>query len=159
MSLKSSDSYGAINYRIATEDLIKTHQHVPLLETVRRLYEDRGMQPENAIKKAKDSIVWEKHPKQTIPNVKLFGVHHRPDFVAYIDGMSVAIEVKKGDKGSGLREGLGQCLVYSTRYDFVIFLFIDISKSKKIVDSMVNDDEMAIVEDLWEHNNVLFNVV
>ena len=42
-------------------------------------------------------------------------------------GIRIAVEVKRGQSGSAIREGIGQALVYaaSQDFDFVNYLFID----------------------------------
>ena len=55
-------------------------------------------------------MLWEGDVNTTVNNFTFFGTQHRPDFVVKIDRLSVAVEVKKGETGSSLREGIGQSL-------------------------------------------------
>ena len=49
--------------------------------------------------------------------------------------------------------------LYSSAFDFVVYLYVDISKDKKIRDSMVGEKEQELINDLWDNHNVLFQVV
>ena len=158
-SLTSIESFGKINYKRNDESFIKSHQHPFLLSTLADIFKERGYDKKKACKKAGESVVWESDNHQTLSNVKLFSVNHRPDFLINIDGMKIAVEIKKVDKGCSIREGIGQSIVYSRRYDFTILVLIDCTKNKKIAKSLKNDDEMSIVEDLWGHFNVKFVIV
>ena len=109
--------------------------------------------------KAKNCLLWEGDVNTTVNNFTFFGTQHRPDFVVKIDKLSVAVEVKKGETGSSLREGIGQSLVYSSSFDFVVYLYVDISKDKKIRDSMNGAKEQELINDLWDSHNALFQVV
>lgn len=158
-ALKSPDIYGVINYRKQSEDKIKTYMHQPLLDTVRKLYEDRGLTNGTAVQRAKDSLVWESNVAQTLHQTKMFGVWHRPDFTIDIDGIRIALEIKKGNNGSSIREGIGQSVVYSHDYDFVVYLFVDISPDKRMVKSLGEELESKIIADLWNNHNVMFDIV
>ena len=61
--------------------------------------------------------------------------------------------------GSSLREGIGQSLVYASAFDFVVYLYVDISKDKKIRDAKNGTHEQALIQELWEDHNALFEVV
>ena len=77
-------------------------------------------------------MLWEGEANTNINNFTFFGTQH-PDFVVKIDKLKVAVEVKKGESGSSLREGIGQSLVYASAFDFVVYLYVDISKTKRFV--------------------------
>jgi hypothetical protein len=158
-SLKSPDIYGVINYKKQSEDKIKSYQHQPLLNTIKDIYEATGMLASNAIEKAKKFLIWESNVTQTLNNMKLFGVSHRPDFLVLMDGMRIAVEIKKGKNGSSIREGIGQSITYSHHYDFVVYLYIDITEDKRILNSIDGEKESNIIADLWSHNNVMFDIV
>jgi len=89
----------------------------------------------------------------------LFGTQHRPDMEVNINDITIAIEIKKGDTGTDVRSGLGQCLVYQTKYSFTLFLFIDTSSDKRILNSIKSDKEMGLINSLWDNYNVMFNIV
>ena len=86
------------------------------------------------------------------------GANHRPD-MAINDHISVAIEVKRGFNGASIREGIGQSMVYSTYYDFVVYLFIDTNKDKSIRKSLGNPPEQQFIKTLWDNHNIKFVVV
>ena len=87
------------------------------------------------------------------------GTSNRPDMTVEANGVRVAIEFKKGYNGSSLRDGFGQSIIYSTAYDFVIYMFIDISDEKKIVNGATSVVEQAFLEKLWDNFNIKFLVV
>ena len=86
------------------------------------------------------------------------GANHRPD-MAINNHISVAIEVKRGDNGASIREGIGQSIVYSTKYDFVVYLFIDINKNKCIKNSLGDPHEQQFIKMLWDRHNIKFIVI
>jgi len=133
-----------------------------LLNEVTRLYEEyKGLKSETARERAKKNLLWEGNVNTTVHNVLFFGTSHRPDLVLqFEEGLRIAIEIKRGDSGDSIREGIGQSLVYSAcSFDFVVLLFIDTSKEGKIVNSMSGDKESRFIEQLWFEHNVLFSVI
>ena len=158
-ALKSPEIYGVINYERQKEDMIKQYLHQPLLEAVKEILLDRGIVPKNAVKTAQKCLLWESNRTQTISNIKMFGVGHRPDFVVKFNDMNIAVEIKRGSTGSSIREGIGQSIVYSQMYDFVVYLYIDTSKNKVILNSMNDKTESNVVKSLWTQSNVMFDVV
>lgn len=158
-ALKSPDVFDIINYKRSSEDKIKHCMHMPLANAIKKLYEDRGLRNGTVVKKVKESLIWESNRNQTLSNIKLFGVQHRTDFLVIIDGVKIAIEIKKGDTGSSIRGGIGQSIFYSNHYDFVIYLYIDTTKDDRIKKSMKDPKENAIIKELWKNNNVMFDVI
>ena len=75
------------------------------------------------------------------------------------EGVTIAIEFKKGDRGSSLREGFGHSIVYSTAYDFVIYMFIDVSEDGRIVNGSTAVNEQKFLQNLWDNFNVKFAIV
>ena len=110
-------------------------------------------------RKAEESVLWESASNSTINYIHSFGVQHRPDFVVNIEDLKIAVELKRGEDGSAIREGIGQSVVYSTNYDFVVYLLIDISKDKKIKNSLKEASEEYITSSLWEKFNIKLIVV
>ena len=96
----------------------------------------------------------------TVNHIRFLGVQHRPDFVVKLVGIRIAVEVKRGQSGSAIREGIGQALVYaaSQDFDFVNYLFIDTSRDKKIRDSLQQGLNAGFVASLWDFYNVRFHV-
>ena len=155
----NEDIYDVIDYKRKSEDAIKQHMYHPLLKKLEQRLLDKGISPKNSTIKAKQSLIWEGNKQSVLHNMMLFGCQHRPDMELKIDGMNIAIEVKKGSRGSDLRNGFGQCLIYSTKYDFVMYLFVDTSDDKRIKNSYYSDKEYQFSTSMWENYNVMFDVV
>lgn len=159
-TLKHPDIYNTIDYRHQKEDKIKQFLYPHLLDKVTELYKkDSKISDRKAKKNAKKSLLWEGNVKTTVSNRLFLGTQHRPDFVLEFKKLSIAIEIKRGSKGSSLRESIGQSHVYSNLYDFTISLFIDTSKDKKILNSSTSDEEKKFIKGLWKKNNVRFEIV
>ena len=157
--ISSESIFETIDYRKKSEDTIKQFMYQPLVESFTKKFINDGMIEDKARDKAKDSIVWESHMQNTLHNMKLFGTYHRPDFEVKIDGLNVAIEIKKGSTGFDLRCGFGQGLMYQAKYDFTIYLFIDTSDDKSILKSLTNISEDELIDSIWNNYNILFSVV
>ena len=158
-TLKSTDDiYDIIDYRNASETKIKQFMYHPLIKTLSQIIKDTGYR-KDCVQHAKNVLLWESNKGQTLNNVTLFNVQHRPDFVVNMKNYNIAIEIKRGKNGSDLRSGLGQCVVYSKCYDYVVYLFVDTSSDKRIRDSLTQKKEKEIVDDLWKSYNVLFDCV
>lgn len=144
-----------------SESAIKTYMAPILVEGMKGIYNKLypDYEPGTIQRKADRAVIWEGDETVTINHTRLFGVQHRPDFVIRAEGVRVAIEIKRGEKGDAVREGLGQSLVYISDYDFVIVLLRDTSKDKKIVDSLDNTVESELVTALWKNFNIKFEVV
>ncbi|MBA3018774.1 MAG: hypothetical protein KJ550_01345 [Proteobacteria bacterium] len=162
-AIKSDEIFHTLDYRNKTEAYIKQYMHQILkrclLEIHRRI--SPGQKEDTLKRKASDSLMWEGDVNTTINHIRFLGVQHRPDFKVRVDGLNIAIEVKRGDSGAGIREGIGQSLVYaaSEDFDFVVYLFIDISKDKKILESLRRDRERAFVDSLWDKYNIRFDII
>ena len=159
-TLKHNDIYNTIDYRNQKEDKIKQFLYPHLLDTVTNLYKKHSdISDKTARKNAKESLLWEGNVNTTASNRLFMGTNHRPDFVVEFKGLSIAIEIKRGSKGSSLRESIGQSQVYSNLYDFTISLFIDTSKDKRILNASTSNEEKKFIKKLWAKNNVRFEVV
>lgn len=162
-ALSSDHIFKTLDYRRKTEAYLKQYMHQPLQQRMAKIVErvQPGLKPTTKALKAREALLWEGDVNTTVNNVRFLGVQHRPDFVVKLAGISIAVEVKRGDRGASVREGIGQSLVYSASedFDFVAFLFIDISKDHKIHDSVSRDTEQAFIDALWAHHNVRFSVV
>lgn len=53
---------------------------------------------------------------------------------------------------------MGQAL-YSTEFDFVLYLFVDITPNQNIRKSTEGQREKEIIEDLWNSHNVMFDII
>lgn len=119
-----------------------------------------GIKKEKAVKIIDKTFAYEKNQNLTMHNKLYFGLYHRPDAEIYIDNdLTLAIEIKKGNQGSDIRAGLGQSLVYSQFYDFVLYVFVDTSEERKIRNSSTADDEEELIKSLWGNYNIRFKVV
>jgi hypothetical protein len=162
-AISSKKIFDVIDYRNRNEDYIKQYMHQPLISELEELYEQlqtsKTIDKELIKEKAKNCLMWEGDVNTTVNNFTFFGTQHRPDFIVKIDSLDVAVEVKKGETGSSLREGIGQSLVYASTFDFVVYLYVDISKDKKICSSTYGKKEKNLITNLWENHNILFQVV
>ncbi len=119
-----------------------------------------GFSEKKSTKIAEEDFKWEQKVTTPVPSFNFFATNHRPDAVLEInEELRVAIELKKGDSGQSLRAGIGQALVYSTQFDFTIYLFIDITKALDIRSSFNGSKEQALINSLWKNYNVKFIVV
>ena len=159
-AIMDPDIYGTLNYERMTENSIKQYMYQYIVREFEKQYcKDKKCKENTAKKKAKECILWEGNKNTTVNNFKLFGGGNRPDFIIDYPGFSIAIEVKKGDSTKTVREGIGQSMTYSAKFDFVICLIVDTSKEKVIVNSLNESSEKKIVSDMWRNNNVWFVVV
>ncbi len=162
-AMKSDELFKTLDYRRKKESYIKQYMHQLLKGRLVQVHERLapGTKTDTLKRKAADSLMWEGDVKTTINHIRFLGAQHRPDFKVIVDGLRIAVEVKRGESGAGVREGVGQSLVYaaSEDFDFVVYLFVDTSKDKKILESLGRDRERAFVTSLWERYNVRFDVV
>ena len=159
-SIMDPTIYGTINYMKMNENSIKQFMYSYLLKEITYQYlKEKKCKPSRAEKKAKEIVMWEGNVNTTINNIKFMGTGNRPDFVIDFPGTSIAVEVKKGKNGAAIREGFGQATIYSTRYDFTVYLFIDITKDKRIANSCNEKKEKGVTDKLWKNNNVYFCVI
>ena len=116
-------------------------------------------QSQTIANKANASINWSGHRGKTIHNLKVLGVLHRPDFEIEVDGTRIAVEVKKGEDGSSVREGVGQSLLYSVAYHFVIYVLVDATGDFSIRESIEGMAEESLIKGLWDLFNIRLQVV
>jgi hypothetical protein len=160
--LKTPEVFKVAPYKTQPEDKIKAQQYPHLLNEVTRLYEEyKGLKPETARERAKKNLLWEGNVNTIVHNALFFGTAHRPDLVLqFEEGLRIAIEIKRGETGDAVRDGIGQAIVYSAcGYDFVVLLFIDTSKDGKVKNTITGEREARFIEQLWFENNVLFDIV
>ena len=162
-AISSKKIFDTIDYRNRNEDYIKQYMHQPLISELEELYEQlqtsKTVDKELIKQKAKNCLLWEGDVNTRVNNFTFFGTQQNPDFIVKIESLAVAVEVKKGETGSSLREGIGQSLVYASTFDFVVYLYVDISKDKKICSSTYGKKEKNLITNLWENHNILFQVV
>jgi len=159
-TLKSDDIYKTINYKNQSESKIKQFLYPYLLDKISVLYETiNKVSSETARKRAKESLLWEGNMNTTISNRLFMGTSHRPDMVVEFNDLKIAIEIKRGKDGVNIREGLGQTLIYSSLFDFTICLFIDTTSDKRILNASTSKEEKRFIKQLWDKNNIRFEVV
>ena len=89
-----------------------------------------------------------------------YGTNHRADAVFEVEeNFRLAIEIKKGNSGSSIRSGLGQSIVYSANYDFVLYFFLDTTPNKSIANADRAPHENDLTENLWDDFNIRFIVL
>ncbi len=68
----------------------------------------------------------------SVRSVSMFGKRHRPDLTINEDG--IAIEIKfLSNRLDGLKQAIGQSIIYRVRYRFVINLLVVDEKNKKVI--------------------------
>jgi hypothetical protein len=160
LAMMHEEIYGTIDYRKKSESEIKQFIYPKMIDNLSKYYmKENKLNEEKARTKARKSLLWEGNIKTTVNNFVLFGAQHRPDMVISDGNLNVGIEIKKGDDGSSIRAGIGQSIVYSQVFDFTIFLFIDTTKTKDILNSITGEKEENIICDLWNDYNILFKII
>lgn len=159
-AITHEDIFGTINYRNKSEDEIKQFIYPHLL--ARLVERELAIKPhwsrEKAKAELKQRLKWEGNVNTTVHHMLFMGTQHRPDMVLETDGLKIAIEFKRGDKGSDIRSGIGQCMIYATEYDFVIYMFVDTSRDKRIKNAQTSETEAAFIQMLWDRFNIRFAV-
>ena len=153
--------FETIDYKKQSEDKIKQFTYPILVNTLTEFLakNPRWGNRTRAREFVKERLLWEGNIKTTVHHTHFMGTKNRPDMIFEIDALRIAIEFKRGDNGKALRSGLGQSLIYSTDYSFVIYLFIDTSEDKKIRNSALLEEEEEMIESLWSKYNIKFIVV
>lgn len=158
--ISTKEIFETIDYKNQPEDKIKQFMYPSLLNKLTDyVMEKKGFSRSLAREKAKTMIKWEGNINTTVRNIQFMGTANRPDMTVDIGGANIAIEVKKGARGSALREGFGQAMVYSTVFDFVLYLFIDTSEDSRIINGATALTEENFLENIWDNFNIKFVVV
>lgn len=158
--ISSSEVFETIDYKNQSEDKIKQFIYPNLLNQLTDyVMEKQGFTRSLAREKAKTMIKWEGNVNTTVKNIHFMGTANRPDMTVDINGIKIAIEVKKGNRGSALREGFGQAMIYSTSFDFVLYQFIDTSEDGRIKNGASAITEQAFLNNIWDNFNIKFVVV
>jgi len=154
------DIFGTIKYQNQSEEKIKQFIYPHLVENLAEyVVKEQGLEKSDAKELVKKSLKWEGNVNTTVHHILFMGTQNRPDMVLEMNGIKIAIEFKRGDKGSDLRAGIGQSMIYSTHYDFVLFLFIDTSEDKRIFNATGGVNEQEFVRIMWDQYNTKFIVV
>jgi hypothetical protein len=158
--ISSGEIFETIDYKNQSEDKIKQFIYPNLLNKLTDyVMERKGFSRSLAREKAKTMIKWEGNKNTTVKNIQFMGTANRPDMTLDIEGIKIAIEIKKGNRGSALREGFGQAMVYSTLFDFVLYQFIDTSEDGRIKNGSSAITEQAFLNNIWNNFNIKFTVV
>lgn len=158
--ISSGEIFETINYKNQSEDKIKQFIYPNLLNKLTDyVMEKHGYSRSLAREKAKTMIKWEGNVNTTVKNIHFMGTANRPDMTVDIGGIKIAIEVKKGNRGSSLREGFGQAIIYSTSFDFVLYQFIDTSEDNRIKNGSSAITEQAFLNNIWDNFNIKFIVI
>ena len=158
-AITQDDIFNTIDYKNKTEDQIKQFVYPHLVQSLTQyLVENTDTTAEKAKAKVKQNLKWEGDVNTTVHHTLFMGTLNRPDMVLEMNGMNIAIEFRRGDSGNSLRSGIGQSLVYSTNYDFVMYLFIDTSKDQRIKNAQTSTKEAELMSDLWNRYNIKFTV-
>jgi hypothetical protein len=160
-AMSKDEIYETLYLQRKSESEVKDRHFRALVDCLESLHEELGRvtKQESIEKRARESVLWEGNPQTTINNIQFMGVQHRPDFEVQFDGLKIAVEVKLGDKGADIREGLGQSIVYAGEFDFVAYLFVDTSQDKKIKEGYQGKEEQLVIESLWSNYNIKFGIV
>ena len=158
-AITQDDIFNTIDYKNKTEDQIKQFVYPHLVQSLTQyLVENTDDTVEKAKVKVKQNLKWEGDVNSTVHHTLFMGTLNRPDMVLEMNGMNIAIEFRRGESGNSLRSGIGQSLVYSTNYDFVMYLFIDTSKDQRIKNAQTSTKEAELMADLWNRYNIKFTV-
>ncbi len=159
--LSSPDIFNVVDPHTWNEERIQTYMHKELSEGMIGIFESLypSQQKRTIEKKAIASLNWSGDIRKTIHNLPVMGVLHRPDFEININDIRIAVEVKLGDDGSSVREGIGQCVLYSVVYDFVIYVLVDATEDFSIRESLHGQPEQFLVSSLWDIFNIRLQVV
>ena len=143
-----------------TESQIQTEIRPMIVEYLTYQYKDRGRK--NFINEANESFYWEGQEgyyRET--KSSLFGSKNYPDFVI-TKPYNIAVEYKKNDYGSLVKQGIGQSIIHtlSQEFDYVYFLFHDTSKEENIRNSFISGiREKYIIKVLQEQFNVFLKII
>jgi hypothetical protein len=134
--------------------------HTSLYNKLTNSYKEiQGCPIESAQKYVEDNLIYGGGKLHSISKIPFLGTEHIPDFYYRFDDKTIAIEIKMGDTGYVIREGLGQSLVFRTYYDYCVCLVVDTSRDKfirKEYDSNENDKKLITI--LEKRHNILFTV-
>ena len=110
----------------------------------------------NPEKKANKSLYWGGSGKvYEGERGEAFGTKNYPDFIIKAP-YHVAVEYKKSDSGSLVKQGIGQSIMHTLckGHHYVYMLFQDENKDKKILKSIAGETEAGTIREMWEKHNV-----
>ena len=145
-AITHDDIFGTLNYKKKSEDQIKQFIYPHLVKDLTDYVVGQGQEDKEKAKEiVKSSINWEGDVNTTVSHMTI-----------EMNGMKIAIEFKKGKRGTDLRAGIGQSMIYATHYDFVLYLFVDISDDKRIQNAQGGVNELSLTGELWDNYNIKF---
>ena len=105
------------------------------------------------MQKAIEAFYWEGHQKRKGVAKMIFGGRNYPDMIIY-EPYRIAIEYKLTDSGSVVKQGIGQCMMYtlSGEHDFSLLIYHDRSNEQAIRKASEKREEKLIIEELKESN-------
>ena len=158
-AITHEDIFGTIDYKNKSEDKIIQFIYPHLVSSLTEyVMETQGKDKDSAKDFVKKNLKWEGNVNTTVNHILFMGTQNRPDMVLEINGLKIGIEFKRGQKGSELRSGIGQSMVYATHYDFVLYLFVDTSDDSRIKNAQTGVNETEFIDNLWNQYNIKFIV-
>lgn len=159
-TLKTNEIYEVIIAGKMTEAQLRQFTYPFLSFALKRVFRRRKphVSDKTINRNAEKALVWGGAKGRSIHALKLLGVKHIPDFEINLPSTTIGIEFKRGKSGQSLRNGFGQALVYSQKYDFVIYLYVDVSENRKTLAAMKGKTAQDFLGSLWEHYNIRFVV-
>ena len=149
-----------IDFRSQSEDKIQQFIYPNLINQLTdHVMDKKGFSRSLAIERAKTMVKWDGNTSSQVRNIQFMGTTNKPHMTLKIEGINIAIEIKKGNRGSALREGIGQSMIYSTIFDFVLYLFIDTSEDRKILNGSSAITEENFLNNIWDNFNIKYNII
>jgi hypothetical protein len=112
-----------------------------------------------AREKSRTMIKWEGNSNTNVKDIRFMGITNRPKMTIESDGVIIAIESIEGGNLSVLKEAIAQSMIYSTAYDFVIYMFVDNSKEHRILNGSSLENEKKFLQNMWDNFNVKFTII
>ena len=141
-AITHDDIFGTLNYKKKSEDQIKQFIYPHLVKDLTDYVVGQGQEDKEKAKEiVKSSINWEGDVNTTVSHILFMGTRNRPDMTIEMNGMKIAIE---------------QSMIYATHYDFVLYLFVDISDDKRIQNAQGGVNELSLTGELWDNYNIKF---
>ena len=147
-----------VSRKSATEATIQSALFARLNKKLEKYAKEYGLNDKQS-RLVQDNFRYESKTTNHVNNFAVFSTNHRPDAILEMDGLRICVELKKGDNGSSLRSGLGQCVIYGSEFDFTLYLFVDMTPNRNIKKSVDAEREKKIIDDLWDLHNVMFAIV
>ena len=110
----------------------------------------------NPVNGATKYLYWEgEERKYTNIKTESFASRNYPDYII-TNPYKIAIEYKKSETGSIVKQGIGQSVMHTLggEFDFVYCLIHDESQEKNILNSSNNDKEKMMINKIWEDYNI-----